>query len=76
MAGSVASLLDHRDASDSGLRLATDIELLWEIPIVSGMAFIRKGIASYLNVGSPAATGLITELAYLGPRGTEVLFQK
>ncbi|WP_234704458.1 phage holin family protein, partial [Sinorhizobium meliloti] len=49
-------------------------ELLWEMPIAVGMAFIGEALASWLTLEQPMATGLIAALAYLGPRGSEVLF--
>ncbi len=66
----------HTNEARKGRRKFLGLELLWEVPVALGMAFIGEGIASYLNVGQPATTGLIAGLAYLGPRGTEVLFQK
>ncbi|AGG72222.1 Hypothetical protein SM2011_b20916 (plasmid) [Sinorhizobium meliloti 2011] len=38
------------------------------------MAFIGEALASWLALEQPMATGLIAALAYLGPRGSEVLF--
>ncbi|QRY68211.1 phage holin family protein [Ensifer sp. PDNC004] len=51
-------------------------ELLWEMPIAVGMAFIGEGLANWLALGQPMATGMIAALAYLGPRGSEVLFMR
>jgi hypothetical protein len=39
-----------------------------------GMAFIGEGLSTWLGLGQPMSTGLIAVLAYLGPRGSEVLF--
>ncbi|ABR64717.1 hypothetical protein GOC91_31305 [Sinorhizobium medicae] len=51
-------------------------ELFWEIPIAVGMALIGAALASWLTLEQPMATGLIAALAYLGPRGSEVLFMR
>lgn len=51
-------------------------ELVWELPIAIGMAIIGEGMAAYLSLGHPTSTGLVAALAYLGPRGAEVLFMK
>lgn len=51
-------------------------ELIWELPIAVGMALIGDGLAAYLTLGQPTSTGLVAALAYLGPRGAEVLFMK
>ncbi|MBX9456113.1 MAG: hypothetical protein KL863_08880 [Rhizobium sp.] len=40
------------------------------------MALIGDGLAAYLTLGQPTSTGLVAALAYLGPRGAEVLFMK
>ena len=50
-------------------------ELLWEMPIAVGMAFIGAALASWLALEQPMASGLIA-LADLGPRGSEVLFMR
>ncbi|VTZ59774.1 conserved hypothetical protein [Sinorhizobium medicae] len=39
------------------------------------MAFIGAALASWLALEQPMASGLIA-LAYLGPRGSEVLFMR
>ena len=51
-------------------------ELVWELPIAIGMAIIGEGLATYLALNHPTSTGLVAALAYLGPRGAEVLFMK
>lgn len=51
-------------------------EIVWELPIAIGMAIIGEGLAAYLSLGHPTSTGLVAALAYLGPRGAEVLFMK
>ena len=51
-------------------------ELVWELPIAVGMAIIGEGLATYMSLGHLASTGLVAALAYLGPRGAEVLFMK
>lgn len=55
-------------------------EILWQ-GIVLGNAdrsrhgsFIGEGLATWLALGQPMATGMIAALAYLGPRGSEVPF--
>ncbi|MQV45434.1 hypothetical protein GHK28_05435 [Sinorhizobium medicae] len=50
-------------------------ELLREMPIAVGMAFIGAALASWLALEQPMASGLIA-LAYLGPRESEVLFMR
>jgi hypothetical protein len=66
----------HGNEARKGNRKFFGRELLWEFPVAVGMALIGEGVASYLGMSQPASTGLIAALAYLGPRGTEVLFQR
>ena len=51
-------------------------EMLWEVPIVVGMAFIGDGAASYLSLTSQQALALVAILAYLGPRWVHVLLER
>lgn len=51
-------------------------ELLWELPVAAGMAFIGEAVSNLWGFGQPISTGLVAALAYLGPRGIEVLFLK
>lgn len=66
----------HGNEARKGNRKFFGIELLWEFPVALGMALVGESIASHLAMGQPVSTGLIAALAYLGPRGTEVLLQK
>ncbi len=65
-----------RQRSAQGTAQIFGPELIWEIPVAFGMAFIGQGVASHFGVPQPASTGLIAVLSYLGPRGTEVMLQK
>ncbi|MDI7924618.1 phage holin family protein [Ferirhizobium litorale] len=49
-------------------------ELCWELPLAVGMAIIGEGVAIWLEAGPLLRPGIIGGLAYLGPRGMEVLF--
>jgi hypothetical protein len=51
-------------------------ELIWELPIAVGMAIIGESASAWLGLDQPIRTGLIAALAYLGPRGAEILFLK
>lgn len=66
----------HSNEARSGRRRFFGPELIWELPIAIGMALIGEGLASYFNLGTTVATGLVAALAYLGPRGAEVLFMR
>lgn len=66
----------HGNEARKGHRKFFGVELLWEFPVALGMALVGESSASYLHLSQPVSTGLIAALAYLGPRGTEVLVQK
>lgn len=51
-------------------------ELLVELPIAFGMGLFGEGVAGYFELTDTAGVALIVALAYLGPRGIEVLFTK
>jgi hypothetical protein len=57
-------------------RKALGPELLWEVPVVFGMAVIGESAAAWMGYDSHIATGLVAVLAYFGPRGTEALFMR
>lgn len=60
----------------AGRRRFWSKELFWELPIVFGMAFIGEGVSSWMGFSPQTSTATIAALAYLGPRGAEVLFFK
>lgn len=77
IAGALAGrIMWHTQEARKNRRKFFGKELLWEMPIAVGMAFIGEGLASWLGLGQPMSTGLIAALAYLGPRGSEVLFMR
>lgn len=49
-------------------------ELLWEIPVAIGMAFIGEGVSAYFQVDDSVRVAVVATLAYLGPRGFETIF--
>lgn len=51
-------------------------ELLWELPFAVGMGLIGEGVATYIDAGPLLRPAIVGGLAYLGPRGTEVLLAK
>lgn len=51
-------------------------EIVWELPLTLGMAFVAEGAASYLDFGDRSTVMLIAVLAYFGPRGIEAIFTR
>jgi hypothetical protein len=76
IAATLGRAMWHGNEARKGHRKFLGLELLWEFPVALGMALVGESVASYLNVGPTTSTGLIAALAYLGPRGMEVLVQK
>lgn len=66
-------LMFHATEVKRGKRRFFGRELVWELPIAIGMAIIGEGAAAYFDLPPTVSTGLIAALAYLGPRGVEVL---
>lgn len=60
----------------SGRREAIGWEVLYELPIAIGFAFIGESIGIYLELSETTIVGLIAALAYIGPRGIDVLFKR
>ncbi|MDE4098888.1 phage holin family protein [Phaeobacter gallaeciensis] len=72
----IGRLMWHSGEVRKGQRRFFSRELLWEIPVVFGMAFIGEAIASYLGANATVGTGIVALAAYYGPRGAEVLLAK
>ena len=51
-------------------------ELVWELPVAFGMGLVGEGVAAYMELSETVGVALIVALAYLGPRGIEVAFEK
>lgn len=51
-------------------------DLLWELPMVIGMGLIGDALATYLGLAREVGIGLVSVVAYLGPRGAGVLFER
>ncbi|MEX3009017.1 phage holin family protein [Hoeflea sp. TYP-13] len=66
-------LMYHSLETKKGKRRFFGKELIWEIPICIGMALIGDSVAVYLELSRPVSVGVIAALAYLGPRGAEVI---
>lgn len=76
LAAAIGRLMWHSGEVRQGRRKFIGPELFWELPVAVGMAIIGEGLSGYLDLGPPMSTGIIAALAYLGPRGAEVLIAK
>ncbi len=73
LGGAAGRLMWHTGEVRRGKRRFWGRELLWEIPICFGMALIGESVTAYLGLSQPVSTGVVAALAYLGPRGAEVM---
>lgn len=67
----VGRLMWHVNEVKSKRRSFFGKEMLWEIPIVAGMAIIGDATADWLGLSDNATIGFVAMLAYLGPRWFE-----
>lgn len=51
-------------------------DLLWEAPLVLGMAMIGDSVGVYLDFPREVTVGLIAFLSYLGPRGAGAALER
>lgn len=51
-------------------------ELLWEVPVAVMMAFVGEAVGDYFDLSQNVTIGVVATLAYLGPRGAEVVMEK
>ena len=52
------------------------VDLVWEIPIVAGMAPVAAGLSDWLQLKDGGAIGLATALGYGGPRVIELILDR
>ena len=72
-AATAGRLAYHSGEVKAKRRKMFGLELIWEVPVAVGMALVGEALASYLGLNQPTSTGVVATLAYLGPRGAEVL---
>ena len=51
-------------------------ELIWELPIAAFSAILGGGLAAYFGLGGMVAQAIVGVMAWLGPRGVEVLIAR
>ena len=69
-------LMNHSGEVRLGRRRFLGRELVWELPVAVGMAIVGEAAAAWLGLSAPVSTGVIAAMAYLGPRGAEVVVEK
>ena len=76
MAALAGRMMYHTSEVKKNNRKFFGKELLWELPVAFGMGLVGEGVAAYLQLDDTAGVALIVALAYLGPRGIEVLLER
>ncbi|WP_137154838.1 phage holin family protein [Rhizobium sp. FKL33] len=71
-----ARLMFHGNEARNQRRKFWGWELLYELPAAVALGMFGEAIASYFGVDSSVRPAVVGGLAYLGPRGIEVLFQR
>jgi hypothetical protein len=72
----VARLLWHRRLVQLGHRRFWSRDLFWELPLAVFCAVLAGGAASYLHLDPLATQALTGGVAWLGPRGGEVMLAR
>lgn len=76
LAAIAGRLMFHTQEVRSKRRKPFGWELLWEIPSAIALGFIGNGIASYFTLGQDERVGVISLVAYAGPKVVNHFVQK
>ena len=76
LAAMIGRAMWHARLVNDGRRPLISWALAWELLMAIGMAFAGDALGEYLELTPNVRVGLIAVLSYLGPRGTEVLFER
>ena len=71
-----ARLMFHGNEARKMRRRFWGWELVYELPSAVALAMFGEAVASYLGVDSSIRPAVVGTLAFLGPRGIEVAFQR
>ena len=72
----VGRFMAHANEVKAARRKLLGKEVIWELPIAVGMAVIGESLAAWLGVDQTIRVGMIAALAYMGPRGAEIMLMK
>lgn len=72
----IGRFMFHANEVRAARRKLLGREVIWELPIAVGMAIIGESLAAWFGLDQTVRVGLIAALAYLGPRGAEVMLTK
>lgn len=76
VAGIAGRLMFHSREVQAGRRRFWGRELPFELLVAVGMGLIGSSLCAYFAISSPASAGVVSAVAYLGPRALDTLFDR
>lgn len=75
-AGVAGRLMFHGREAQAGRRHFWGRELPFELLIAIGMGLVGNAVCAWLKIAGPDSAGVISAIAYLGPRAIDTLFER
>lgn len=76
VAGLAGRLLFHTREVQAGRRCFWGRELPFELLVAVGMGLIGYSLCAWLKLDGPVSAGVVSAVAYLGPRAIDTLFDR
>lgn len=76
IAGLAGRLMFHSREVQAGRRRFWGRELPFELLLAVGMGLIGYSLCAYYSISGAASAGLISAIAYLGPRAIDTMFDR
>jgi predicted benzoate:H+ symporter BenE len=76
LAAVAARIAVHGQEVRKRTRQMVGMELIFEPPIAVGMALVGDSLAGYMGWSHHVSVGVVAVLAYLGPRGAQVMLDR
>lgn len=75
-AGAVGRLMFHSREAQAGRRKFWGRELPFELIVAVSMGLIGYSFCAYFKLEGPVSAGVVSAVAYLGPRALDTLFER
>lgn len=76
VAGMTGRLMFHSREAQAGRRRFWGRELPFELFLAIGMGMAGNSLCAYFAIAGAASAGVVSTVAYLGPRALDVLFDR
>lgn len=76
VAGLAGRLMFHGREAQAGRRRFWGRELPFELLIAIGMGLVGYSSCAWLHLDGPVSAGVVSAIAYLGPRAIDTLFER